>query len=176
MEKQLIVIKVGTSSLTSADGSADSLKIKKICDGVADLRDRGDRVIVVSSGAIAAGFRKLGFAARPSQIQFEQASAAVGQVLLMDEPFSALDEFTREKLHIDLLKIWRKTNKTVIFVTHNISESVFLSDRVCVLSPHPGRLSAVVDIDLPRPRTLDMTDTQEFTELVARVRGSFEGV
>lgn len=85
MEKQLIVIKVGTSSLTSADGSADSLKIKKICDGVADLRDRGDRVIVVSSGAIAAGFRKLGFAARPSQIQFEQASAAVGQVLLMDE-------------------------------------------------------------------------------------------
>lgn len=64
MEKQLIVIKVGTSSLTSADGSADSLKIKKICDGVADLRDRGDRVIVVSSGAIAAGFRKLGFAAR----------------------------------------------------------------------------------------------------------------
>ena len=53
---------------------------------------------------------------------------------------------------------------------------MFLSDRVCVLSPHPGRLSAVVDIDLPRPRTLDMTDTQEFTELVARVRGSFEGV
>ena len=99
-----------------------------------------------------------------------------GRWLLMDEPFSALDEFTREKLHIDLLKIWRKTNKTVIFVTHNISESVFLSDRVCVLSPHPGRLSAVVDIDLPRPRTLDLTDTQEFTELVARVRGSFEGV
>jgi len=94
----------------------------------------------------------------------------------MDEPFSALDEFTREKLHIDLLKIWSKTNKTVIFVTHNISESVFLSDRVCVLSPHPGRLSAVVDIDLPRPRTLDLTDTQKFTDLVAKVRGSFEGV
>ena len=98
------------------------------------------------------------------------------EILLMDEPFSALDEFTREKLHLDLLKIWRKTNKTIIFVTHNIQESVFLSDRVCVLSPHPGRLSAVVDINLPRPRTMEMRNTPEFTELVAKVRGSFEGV
>lgn len=98
------------------------------------------------------------------------------EILLMDEPFSALDEFTREKLHLDLLKIWRKTNKTIIFVTHNIQESVFLSDRVCVLSPHPGRLSSVVDINLPRPRTMEMRNTPEFTELVAKVRGSFEGV
>ena len=110
------------------------------------------------------------------RVGIARALAIRPEILLMDEPFSALDEFTREKLHIDLLKIWRKTNKTVIFVTHNISESVFLSDRVCVLSPHPGRLSAVVDIDLPRPRMLDMTDTQEFTELVAKVRNSFEGV
>ncbi|MDO5519385.1 MAG: ABC transporter ATP-binding protein [bacterium] len=97
------------------------------------------------------------------------------EILLMDEPFSALDEFTKEKLHEDLLRIWAKTNKTVIFVTHNIAESVFLSDRVCVLSPHPGRLSAVVDIDLPRPRTLEMRDTPHFNELVAKVRNSFEG-
>lgn len=96
-------------------------------------------------------------------------------ILLMDEPFSALDEFTKEKLHEDLLRIWSKTNKTVVFVTHNIQEAVFLSDRVCVLSPHPGRLSAVVDIDLPRPRTTDLKDTQHFTELVAKVRNSFEG-
>lgn len=96
-------------------------------------------------------------------------------ILLMDEPFSALDEFTKEKLHDDLLKIWRETNKTVIFVTHNIQEAVYLSDKVCVLSPHPGRLSAVVDIDLPRPRTIDMKDSMHFTELVAKVRNSFEG-
>ena len=94
----------------------------------------------------------------------------------MDEPFSALDEFTKEKLHEDLLRIWRKTNKTIIFVTHNIQEAVFLSDRICVLSPHPGRLSAVVDINLPRPRTQTMKGTQEFTELVTKVRNSFEGV
>ena len=96
-------------------------------------------------------------------------------ILLMDEPFSALDEFTKEKLHEDLLRIWRKTNKTILFVTHNIQEAVFLSDRVCVLSPHPGRLSAVVDIDLPRPRTLDMKETPEFNRLVLKVRNSFEG-
>lgn len=110
------------------------------------------------------------------RVGIARALALQPEILLMDEPFSALDEFTREKLHIDLLKIWRKTNKTIIFVTHNISESVFLSDRVCVLSPHPGRLSAVIDIDLPRPRTMDIKDTSEFTALVSKVRNSFEGV
>ena len=96
-------------------------------------------------------------------------------ILLMDEPFSALDEFTKEKLHEDLLRIWRATNKTILFVTHNIQEGVFLSDRVCVLSPHPGRLSAIVDIDLQRPRSLEVKETAHFNELVAKVRGSFEG-
>lgn len=97
------------------------------------------------------------------------------EILLMDEPFSALDEFTKEKLHLDLLKIWEKTNKTIVFVTHNIQEAVFLSTRICVLSPHPGRLSAVVDADLPYPRTIDMRDTPHFGELVSKVRNSFEG-
>lgn len=97
------------------------------------------------------------------------------EILLMDEPFSALDEFTKEKLHVDLLNIWDATNKTILFVTHNIQEAVFLSTKVCVLSPHPGRLSAIVDIDLPRIRTLDMRETPHFNELVTKVRGSFEG-
>lgn len=96
-------------------------------------------------------------------------------VLLMDEPFSALDEFTKEKLYEDLLRLWRQTNTTILFVTHNIQEAVFLSTKVCVLSPHPGRLSAVVDIDLDRPRTLDMRETSHFNELVKKVRNSFEG-
>ena len=96
-------------------------------------------------------------------------------ILLMDEPFSALDEFTKEKLHEDLLRIWRATNKTILFVTHNIQEGVFLSDKVCVLSPHPGRLSAIVDIDLKRPRALEVKETPHFNELVTKVRNSFEG-
>ena len=110
------------------------------------------------------------------RVGIARALAIKPEILLMDEPFSALDEFTREKLHEDLLRIWRKTNKTIVFVTHNISESVYLSDRVCVLSPHPGRLSAVIDIDLPRPRTEEMRHSAELAALVAKVRNSFEGV
>lgn len=105
-----------------------------------------------------------------------RALALNPEFLLMDEPFSALDEFTREKLNEDLLGIWSKTRKTVIFVTHNIVESVFLSDRVVVLSPHPGRLSAIVNIDLPRPRENSIRETPEFFKYVAEIRRSFEGV
>ena len=86
-----------------------------------------------------------------------------------------LDEFTKEKLHMDLLDIWSKTNKTIIFVTHNIQEAVLLSDRIGVLSPHPGRLSAVIDVDIDRPRRLEDRDTMHFAELVSKVRNSFEG-
>lgn len=110
------------------------------------------------------------------RVGIARALAIKPEILLMDEPFSALDEFTKEKLNEELLAIWSKAKKTVVFVTHNISESVFLSDRVVVLSPHPGRVSAVVDIDLPRPRHLAIKDTPEFSSLVAKVRNSFEGV
>ncbi|NTV90498.1 MAG: ABC transporter ATP-binding protein [Clostridiales bacterium] len=110
------------------------------------------------------------------RVGIARALALDPEYLLMDEPFSALDEFTREKLNEDLLDIWSKTKKTVIFVTHNIPESVFLSDRVVVLSPHPGRLSAVVDIDLPRPRRNSLRESPEFYEYVSKIRRSFEGV
>jgi NitT/TauT family transport system ATP-binding protein len=125
-----------------------------------------------------------GFAASyPSQLSggmqqrvgIARALAIKPELLLMDEPFSALDEFTREKLNEDLLDIWSKTRKTVVFVTHNITEAVFLSDRVFVLSPHPGRLSSVIDVDLPRPRTREMRESPEFFALVSKIRKSFEG-
>lgn len=110
------------------------------------------------------------------RVGIARALAIDPEILLMDEPFSALDEFTREKLHVDLLEIWRKTNKTVIFVTHNISETVFLSDRVVVLSPHPGRVSTVIDINLPRPRDMESKQTTEFYDYITKIRNSFEGV
>lgn len=110
------------------------------------------------------------------RVGIARALAVKPEILLMDEPFSALDEFTKEKLHEDLLRIWKKTNKTILFVTHNIQEAVFLSDRVVVLSPHPGRVSSVVDINLERPRSLEIKNTQKFNELVVKVRNSFESL
>jgi NitT/TauT family transport system ATP-binding protein len=88
----------------------------------------------------------------------------------MDEPFAALDEFTREQMHVELLRVWERQGFTGIFVTHNIFESAFLSDRVLVMTPRPGKVVAEVSIDLPRPRDKGMIGTVGFSENVRRIR------
>jgi len=91
-------------------------------------------------------------------------------LLLMDEPFGALDEMTRERLNMELLQIWEASGSTVVFVTHSIAEAVFLSTRVVVMSPRPGRISNVIPIDLPQPRTATTREEPRFFELVTQVR------
>ncbi len=92
------------------------------------------------------------------------------KVLLMDEPFGALDAFTRDEMNLMLLEIWEKSRKTIVFVTHQIPEAVYLSDRVFVMTHRPGRNSQIYNIDLPRPRTLSITTERHFFDLVGEIK------
>jgi NitT/TauT family transport system ATP-binding protein len=91
-------------------------------------------------------------------------------LLLMDEPFGALDEMTRERLNLELLRLWQETGSTVVFVTHSIAEAVFLSTRVVVMSARPGRIADLIPIDLSHPRTPETREESRYFELVTRVR------
>ncbi|TCN55870.1 NitT/TauT family transport system ATP-binding protein [Rhodococcus sp. SMB37] len=119
---------------------------------------------------------------RPSQLSGgmrQRASLARGfvhgaPVMLMDEPFSALDEFTREALRYQLLDMWQLLRKTVVFVTHSASEAVLLSDRVVVMTSRPGRIHRIIDVDLPRPRHARLERSIEFHEKVTEVRNALQ--
>jgi len=106
------------------------------------------------------------------RVAIARALAFQPSILLMDEPFGALDEMTRERMNGEVLRIWEQTGTTILFVTHSIPEAVFLSSRVVVMSARPGRITNVVDIDLPRPRTEDTRETRRYFELVTAVRES----
>ena len=95
-------------------------------------------------------------------------------ILIMDEPFAALDALTREQMNLDLLELWEQRKKTVIFITHSIPEAVFLSDKVIVMTPRPGRIQETLTLELPRPRTLAVRETPEFLAYTRQIVGLFK--
>jgi NitT/TauT family transport system ATP-binding protein len=109
------------------------------------------------------------------RVSIARALALEPSILLMDEPLGALDEMTRERLNAEVQRIWQETGTTIVFVTHSIPEAVFLSSRVVVMSPRPGRIVRVIDVDLPRPRTDDTRETARYFELITEVRETLRG-
>jgi NitT/TauT family transport system ATP-binding protein len=137
-------------------------------------QDQADRVRRVLELVDLAGFEKKfpwqlsgGMQQRAS---IARALAFDADILLMDEPFGALDEIVRDHLNEQLLQLWAKTNKTIGFVTHSIPEAVYLSTKIVVMSPRPGRITDVIESTLPKERPLDIRDTPEFLEIAHRVR------
>ena len=109
------------------------------------------------------------------RVAIARALAFSPALLLMDEPFGALDEMTRERMNSEVLRIWEQTEITVVFVTHSIPEAVFLSSRVVVMSARPGRVTRVIDVDLPRPRGVETREMRRYFELVTAVREALRG-
>ncbi len=109
------------------------------------------------------------------RVSLSRALAFQPPILLMDEPFAALDEITRETMQEELLRLWSMTRSTVVFITHSISEAVLLSERVIVMSARPGRVDEIIDVPFPQPRDEELRGSPRFTELVQRIRHKLRG-
>ena len=138
--------------------------------------EKADEMLeLVQLGAFAAHYPWQLSGGMQQRVAIARALAFRPSILLMDEPFGALDEMTRERMQMELLQIWNKTETTIVFVTHSIPEAVFLSNRTVVMSARPGRLTHVIDVELGRPRNTDTREAPAFYEKITDVREALRG-
>jgi spermidine/putrescine transport system ATP-binding protein len=155
--------------LTVTENVAFGLKRKRVDKNETDRRVKAELERV---GLATEGNRKPNQLSGGMQqrVSLSRALVCEPDLLLMDEPFGALDEFTREKLNLEIQRIWMRQHTTILFVTHNIAEAVFLSDQVLVMTPRPGRLARTIRVPFPRPRAIRLLKEPEFAALVFEIR------
>jgi NitT/TauT family transport system ATP-binding protein len=152
-------------------GGNISLPLEIMGFSKAEQRERVNRVMdLVDLGGFEKRFPWQLSGGMQQRASIARALAFDADILLMDEPFGALDEIVRDHLNEQLLKLWARTKKTIAFVTHSIPEAVYLSTKIVVMSPRPGRITDVIDSPLPKDRPLDIRDSAEFIEISHRVR------
>ena len=156
---------------TAAQNVSLSIELRVVADGNDKDRDIDKLLETVKLDGFQNSYPYQLSGGMKQRVALARALAARPRILLMDEPFGSLDEITRTEMGYELLRIWESHPTTVLFVTHSIAEAVMLSDRVVVLSPRPGEIVDVVDINLPRPRMDSMEESQDFGDYMAFVRG-----
>jgi NitT/TauT family transport system ATP-binding protein len=145
--------------------------------GMDYYRDRADDLVsLVGLDGFGDSYPKELSGGMQQRVTISQALIYNPSVLLMDEPFGSLDAMTKDELNVELLRIWQETEKTIMFITHDLDEAIFLSDRVVVLSPRPGRVADVIDIDLDRPRNEETRGSERFVELSAELHQHFKSL